>query len=274
MSIAQQTRISIAQRCQRQHPAELVLLALAIRAAVLVDVEQLHKDILAALPTDSIAQSHLSDPSDPRWSTDSAGLLHLDDRIYVPDTNDLRLRVLCYKHDHPLASHFGQNCTLELVCHKYTWPGVHTFVKDYVSSCTSCRHAKAPRHRPYGLLKQLLIPARPWHSISMDFIEQLPSSDGFTAILVIVDHLSKQGIFIPTYDTITSPELAKLFIAHMFSKHGVPSHVTSNRGSEFVSNFFRSLGKALRMTLHFTSRYHLEGDGQTEWTNQTLEQYL
>ena len=251
-----------------------ILLALAIRTAVLVDVEPLHKDILTALPTDSIAQSHLSDTSDPRWSKDSAGLLRLDDRIYVLDTNDLHLRVLRYKHDHPLAGHFGQNHTLELVRREYTWPGVCTFVKDYVSSCTSCGHAKAPRHRPYGLLKQLPIPAHPWHSISMDFIEQLPSSDGFTSILIVVDHLSKQGIFIPTHDTITSPELTKLFIAHMFSKHGVPSHVTSDRGSEFVSHFFCSLGKALRMTLHFTSGYHLEGDGQTERTNQTLEQYL
>ena len=200
-----------------------ILLAPAIHTAVLVDIEQLHKDILAALPADSVAQSHLSDPSDPRWSTDSAGLLCLDDRIYVPDSNDLHLRVLHYKHDHPLASHFSQNCTLELVCHEYTWPGVCTFVKDYISSCTSCGRAKAPRYRPYGLLKQLPIPTCPWHSISMDFIKQLPSSDGFTSILIVVDCLSKQGIFIPTYDTITSPELAKLFVVHVFSKHGVPS---------------------------------------------------
>ena len=90
----------------------------------------------------------------------------------------------------------------------------------------------------------------------------------------IASHLSKQGIFIPTYDTITSPELAKLFVVHVFSKHRVPSHITSNRGSEFVFHFFHSLGKALRITLHFTSGYHLEGDGQTERVNQTLEQYL
>jgi len=54
----------------------------------------------------------------------------------------------------------------------------------------------------------------------MDFIEQLPASTGFTAILVIVDRLSKQAIF---HDTITSLELAKLFLLHVFSKHGVPA---------------------------------------------------
>jgi hypothetical protein len=88
------------------------------------------------------------------------------------------------------------------------------------------------------MLKQLPVPERPWNSISMDFIEQLPDSDGFDAILVIIDHLSKQGIFIPMHNTITSLQLAQLFILHIFSKHGVPSHVTSDRGSEFVSHFF------------------------------------
>jgi IS30 family transposase len=108
----------------------------------------------------------------------------------------------------------------------------------------------------------------------MDFIEQLPDSEGFTAVLVVVDRFTKQALFIPTHDTITSAQLAELFIIHVFSKHGVPSHVTSDRGSEFVSCFFRSLGKALNMNLHFTSGYHPEGDGQTEHVNQTLEQYL
>jgi hypothetical protein len=78
------------------------------------------------------------------------------------------------------------------------------------------------RDTPYGLLKQLPIPEKPWNSISMDFIEQLPDSSGYTAILIIIDHLSKQAILVPTHDTITSPNLARLFLLHVFSKHGVP----------------------------------------------------
>ena len=98
----------------------------------------------------------------------------------------------------------------------------------------------------------------------MDFIEQLPKSSSYTTILVVVDHLMKQAIFIPTHDTMTSADLTKLFILHVFSKHSIPSHVTSDCRSELVSHFFRSLGKALDMRLHFTSGYHLEGDRQTE----------
>ena len=81
----------------------------------------------------------------------------------------------------------------------------------------------------------------------MDFIKKLLLSSGFDTILVIVDWLTKQAIFIPVHDTITSVDLACLFVLYVFSKHGVPSHVTSNRGLEFVLNFFRSLGTALDM---------------------------
>src|SRR5438445_1243688 len=91
----------------------------------------------------------------------------------------------------------------------------------------------------------------------MDLIEQLPSSAGYTAILVVVDRLSKQGIFIPTHDILTVVQLAGLFVLHVFSKHGVPRHVTSDHRLEFVSHFFCSLGTALDMKLHFTLGYHL-----------------
>ena len=108
----------------------------------------------------------------------------------------------------------------------------------------------------------------------MDFIKKLLLFSGFDTILVIVDQLTKQVIFISAHNTITSTDLAHLFVLHVYSKHGVPSHFISNRGSEFVSNFFWSLGTALDMQLHFTSGYYPEGDGQTECTNQTLKQYL
>src|SRR5258705_4748573 len=65
-----------------------------------------------------------------------------------------------------------------------------------------------------------------------------------------------------------------MFLTHVFSKHGTLGHVTSNCGAEFVSHFFHSLGSLLNMKLHFTSGYHPEGNGQMEWINQVLEQYL
>jgi len=61
---------------------------------------------------------------------------------------------------------------------------MQAFVKEYVKTCNICMWNKSKRHKPYGLLKQLLIPFQPWESISIDFIEQLPESQGYTEILV------------------------------------------------------------------------------------------
>ncbi len=208
-----------------------------------MDIDKLYLDIKQAQLSDSAAsdgfrQAKFSTPTSPSWwSIDESDILHLDNRIYIPDSKDLHLCVLQNNHDHILAGHFGQNRTLELVQWSYTWPQMHEYICHYVKSCTVCGHNKTPRHRPYGLLKPLPVLEHPGDSISMDFIEQLPDSNGFTAILVVIDCTSKQAIFIPTHDTINFEELARLFIIHVFSKHGVPNHITSDRGSEFVSQF-------------------------------------
>ena len=81
----------------------------------------------------------------------------------------------------------------------------------------------------------------------MDFIEKLLSSSRFDIILVIVDQLTKQAIFIPAHDTIISADLAHLFILHVFSKHSIPFHITFDRSLEFVSNFLYSLSTTLDM---------------------------
>ncbi len=155
---------------------------------------------------------------------------------YVPEP--LCLQLIHNHHDHPMAGHFGHHKTIDLICHSYHWPRLTWMVKQYIRSCTVCACSKANQHKLYGFLKQLPIPPHPWESISMDFIKQLPTSEAHTVILVIVDHLTKQSLFIPTHDSINSLELTQLFLTHVFSKHGTPSHVTSNWGSEFVSHFF------------------------------------
>jgi len=83
-------------------------------------------------------------------------------------------------------------------------------------------------------------------------------------ILVIVNQLSKQAIFVLIVNTMTLYELANLFLIHIFSKYSILSYITSDCKTKFVSNFFRSLGIVFNMKLHFTSGYHSKGDGQTE----------
>ena len=147
-------------------------------------------------------------------------------------------------------------------------------MEQFVKSCVVCGRAKAQRHQPYGTLQQLPIPERPWHSMSMDFIEQLPELSGFSAILVIVNRFTKQAPFLPMTDQVTSKEVAQLYFKNVFTRHGVLGHITSNQGTEFVSHFFHSLSSMLSICLPFTLGYHPQANGQTKRINQILEQYL
>ena len=101
------------------------------------------------------------------------------------------MRILKACHNHLLAGHPGQTKTLELLRRNYFWPKMREDIITFVKSCITCGRAKARRHQPYSTLQQLPIPERPWHSVSMDFIEQLPPSSDYSAIPIIVDRLTK-----------------------------------------------------------------------------------
>ena len=77
-----------------------------------MDIEQLHNDILSTQKSDEYISEH---KSDPRWSIDEQGLCRYDDRIWVPDSDNLQLWILLNCHDHPISGHYGQNKTLDLV---------------------------------------------------------------------------------------------------------------------------------------------------------------
>ena len=72
-----------------------------LQATVIMDIEQLNSDILSALLDNPQYKSHLAEPT-PHWSITPDGFLHHHDLIYIPDTKDLQLRILHYKHDHIL----------------------------------------------------------------------------------------------------------------------------------------------------------------------------
>ena len=108
----------------------------------------------------------------------------------------------------------------------------------------------------------------------MDFITGLPCTNNLDAILVVIDCFTKYSLFIPCSKTCDAPQLAKIFLDKVFLFFGTPDKIISDRGVVFTSNFWKELSYALAINLKFSSAYHPQTDGQTERTNQTLEQYL
>ena len=113
-------------------------------------------------------------------------------RIYVSDSNILRMEIIQKHHNSPVAEHLGYEKTIELLQHNYWWPGMATLVKDYVTRCNTCQRFKGSNQAPEGLLQPLPIPNTPWEHISANCIKDLPLSHGYDSILMIVDRLSKE----------------------------------------------------------------------------------
>ena len=93
--------------------------------------------------------------------------------------------------------------------------------------------------------------------------------------MVVVDSVTKRAHFMPTFTTtVSTAGTTHLFVQQVWRHHGVPQKVVSNRGPQFIVEFTQELYRMLGIKVAATMAYHLQGDRQTEWVNQELEQYL
>src|SRR3979490_3426522 len=148
------------------------------------------------------------------------------------------------------------------------------YIAKYVRACDSCNRTKTTPASPIIKLLPNRIPDRRWQVISVDLITELPISQGYNALLVTVDHLSKCGHVIPTTSDVNSVGIAQLFRDHIWKLHGLPEEVISDRGTQFVSQFMQELNKLLGIKVATSTAYHPHSDGQTERVNQEIKQYL
>lgn len=99
-------------------------------------------------------------------------------QIIVPSTPDqaLRMRILKNFHDATTAGHLGRDRT-ELIIKKWCfWPDMTAMISEYVRTCELCQRTKPDHHAPFVDLASIPIPDKPWTSVAMDFIVDLPKS--------------------------------------------------------------------------------------------------
>jgi len=150
------------------------------------------------------------------------GLILVNGQVYVPEIPDLYLQILKTCHDHLAAGHPGQAATYELVSRDYWWPKMRQTIACYIWNYDTCAQIKPVRHAPYELLKLLQVPFRKWSSVSLNLVTGLPKSNGYDALLVVVDHLSKMAHYVPTTTDANSKQVARLFFDNIFHLHGIP----------------------------------------------------
>ena len=89
-----------------------------------------------------------------------------------------------------------------------------------------------------------------------------------------MDWLTKVAHFLPIKTTYTGANLVELYMERIVCLHGVPKKIVSDRGTQFTSQFWRKVHESLGTKLNFSSAYHFQTNGQTERTNQILEDML
>jgi len=130
------------------------------------------------------------------------------------------------------------------------------------------------RHGPHGLLQSNEAPDRPWKSIAMDFITDLPKLDGYDTILVGSDRLTKMSHFIPCSKDLDAWQFANLFMKEIVRLYGLPHDIITDRGTLFSSDLWKETTGKLGIERRLSTAFHPQTDRQTERTNAILEQYL
>ena len=203
-----------------------------------IDDEQLLRGIKEQLLDDEVTKNYQALlAAGPRefgkelqeWNYEN-GLLLYRGKVYVPKSlNDhLRTQIVQMHHDLPSAGHPGRWKTYELVSRNYWWPSMSVFVKKYVTGCDICQRMKNRPQQPYGPLQPNRVPEGPWEVMTVNLITQLPESDGYDAICVVVDRLTKRAHFYPITNEFSAKDLAELLYNRVWPLHGLPSQIISD----------------------------------------------
>jgi hypothetical protein len=164
--------------------------------------------------------------------------------------------------------------TFQRISKWFWWTGIRQSVEEFVKQCTVCQQAKHEHCRTPGLLNPLPIPEQAWQDLSMDFIDCLPKCEGYSVILVVVDHLTKYAHFIALKHPYTAQSVALAFFNNVVKLHGLPKTIVSDRDKVFTGTIWKELFRLLDTKLCLSSAYHAQTDGQTDRINQCLEGYL
>jgi len=197
------------------------------------------------------------------------GLLYYQCRLLIPSKEELLTEGVKGCHNSKVAGHLGQEKTTELVTRNFHWEKLSEWINDYVRSCDEFQHNKSSRDAKYGLLKPLDVRYAAWTSISVDFITQLPESQGQTQIMVIVDRFTKMAHFIGFATNVTAKDVVDTCLKEVLKLDGLPSEIVSDsppKSSRTSMQSFRA-----NFWNHFAEYWELNNECERRTTHRRTD---
>jgi len=170
------------------------------------------QEVLHSYTTDPRAQKLLTQlaiqsPDMAGYSLDN-GIIRYKNKLWIAQNSALQTKIIAAFHSSAIWGHSGTKATYQRLKTHFAWKGMKMAVEDFVKQCSVCQQAKHTNHSPPGLLQPLPIPEGVWMDISMDFIEGLPKSNGYSVIMVVVDILTKFAHFVAVKHPYTASVVA------------------------------------------------------------------
>lgn len=206
---------------------------------------------------------------------DARGALRFRRRVWVPKWEPLQTALIQRTHDSHITGHPGRESTLAILSRSFFWPGASAMVRQFCKNCDICGRSKVWRERRKGLLLPLPIPDRFWQELSIDFMTELPARKKGDPryMMVITDRLGKDPVLEPM-STMAAEQCAERFINCHYRFHGFPRSIVSDRGSNWVGDFWKHLCKLASIKQRLSTAFHPQTDGSTERMNQEVLAYL
>ena len=209
---------------------------------------------------------------------DERGLIYFIDPDYQPRLcvpKSQQNFILKEAHKSPLeSSHAGPEWLWQQLSQKFYWKRMKMDILAFTHSCDVCQKTKFSNFNKFGFLIPNPIPLRPYQLISMDFVVNLPWSDQFNAIFIVVDRLTKHTSFIPTTTGLTVEEFGVLYVKHIGCRFGLPESIITDRDPRWTLDFWKGVAKYLKTKMSLSSSHHPQHDGQTEVVNKHLTTML
>ncbi len=191
-------------------------------------------------------------------------------RLCIPQPLIKEILALAHGDGHP-----GFQRCHEIVTKSWYIHGLTKALRDYIAHCPECLILQTRRHKPYGALQPISSPPVPFHTITLDFVLALPTSEKpsqYDTILSVTCKFSGRTTFIPGKSTYSAMQWASELIDRLDTADwGLPKAIISDRDRKFLSELWTSMFKKLGVDLLYSTAYHPQTDGTSERTNQTAE---
>ena len=203
------------------------------------------------------------------------GRLHLIDKkfgvvLVVPPS--MKSAIIKEAHIGFFGAHLGPKKLYQKLVKKYYWRGMYRDSFDFCDKCIPCHSVTARTSHPP--IQGMPVPPFPFAHCSIDTMGPLPETmSGNKYVITYIDLLTG-WLEVRCSPTKETEAVGRFIMEDVIPRHSCPLQMTSDNGTEFVSEVIEYLTKQLKIHHIKTSFYNPEANGAVERSHRTIREFL